>query len=48
MDDLASYGKYKDAVIKVMDTERYSVTRESRTDYYGIIKLEDFVRCILG
>lgn len=48
MDDLASYGKYKDAVIKVMDTERYSVTRESKTDYYGIIKLEDFVRCILG
>ena len=42
------FGKYYDALVSVMDTERYRETTDGRTYFYGLIKLEDFASCILG
>ena len=38
------FGTYYDALISIMDTTRYNVTNEQgRTDYYGLIEINDFV-----
>lgn len=42
------FGKYYDALISIMDTTKYSVTTtQGRTDYYGLIDIDDFVDHIL-
>lgn len=42
------FGTYYDALISIMDTTKYSVTTtQGRTDYYGLIEINDFVDHIL-
>ena len=42
------FGTYYDALITIMDTTKYSVTTtQGRTDYYGLIEINDFVDHIL-
>lgn len=42
------FGTYYDALMSIMDTTKYSVTTtQGRTDYYGLIEINDFVDHIL-
>ena len=42
------FGTYYDALMSIMDTTKYSVTTaQGRTDYYGLIVINDFVDHIL-
>lgn len=42
------FGTYYDALISIMDTTKYSVTTaQGRTDYYGLIEINDFVNHII-
>lgn len=42
------FGTYYDALMSIMNTTKYSVTNEQgRTDYYGLIDIDDFVNHIL-
>lgn len=42
------FGTYYDALMGIMDTTKYSVTAtQGRTDYYGLIEINDFVDHIL-
>ena len=46
-DIVYDFGEYYDALVDVMDTERYRVTHENgRVDYYGLIKIQDLAKCI--
>ena len=43
------FGTYYDALMSIMNTTKYSVTNEQgRTDYYGLIDIDDFVNHILN
>ena len=43
------FGDYYDAIMSVMDTERYRVTKENgKVSYYGVISFEDFADIVLG
>ena len=45
---LWDFGDYYDAIIEVMDTERYNtVDKYGRTVVYGIITFEDFVNNLI-
>ena len=42
------FGTYYDALMSIMDTTKYSVTTaQGRTDYYGLIEINDFVNHII-
>ena len=42
------FGTYYDALMSIMNTAKYSVTNEQgRTDYYGLIDIDDFVNHII-
>ncbi len=43
------FGTYYDALMSIMDTTKYSVTTaQGRTDYYGLIDIDDFVNCVIN
>ncbi len=42
------FGDYYDAIISVMDTEKYRITKENgKIIYYGVVSIEDFVNNII-
>ena len=42
------FGDYYDAIMSVMDTEKYRVTKENgKVTYYGVISFEDFVNYVI-
>ena len=44
---ISDFGKYYDTLVNIMDTTGYSVIDEKgRTNFYGLIKIDDFANCI--
>ncbi len=39
-------GKYYDDIIDILITDKYSIEKNNRTEYYGLIKIDDFARII--
>ncbi len=40
------FGKYYDALMGIIDTEKYHFTNNDTTTFYGLFTIDDFVNCI--